>query len=65
METTEGAYMPVESTNIKIVWRSDPNFDNCFGYDNLFENIQEALDYSDTEFDWWNQVLGLGLNFNF
>jgi len=57
--------MPVESTNIEVVWWSDPNFDNYIVYDNSFENIQEALDYSDTEFDWWNQVLGLGLNFNF
>lgn len=53
VETTEGAYMPVESTIIEIVWWSDPNFDKYFVYDYAFENVFEALDYLETDFDWW------------
>jgi len=53
LETSEGSYMPVESTNIRVVWWSDPNFDDYFVYDRSFESIQEALEYSETEFDWW------------
>ncbi len=46
--------MPVENTNIQVVWWPNPNFDNYFVYDRSFETIQEALEYSETEFDWWN-----------
>ena len=54
VECEEGEYMPVESTNIEIVWWSNPNFDNYFIYDYTFETILDALDYySETEFDWW------------
>lgn len=54
VETSEGAYMPVEATEYDIVWWSDPYFDNYFEYDYLFETIHDALDYSQSEFDWWN-----------
>jgi len=54
VETSEGAYMPVEATEFDVVWWSDAYFDNYFEYDHLFENIHEALDYSYNEFDWWN-----------
>ena len=53
VETSQGKYMPVESTNIEVVWWSDPNFDNYWIYDHKFETIQDALSYSQTEFDWW------------
>jgi len=53
VETSTDGYMPVESTTIEIVWWDDPNFDNYFDYDYAFETIQDALDYSETEFDWW------------
>jgi len=53
VETSEGKYMPVETTNIKVIWWSDPNFDNYWIYDDTFETIQDALAYSETEFDWW------------
>jgi hypothetical protein len=53
VETSEGAYMPVEPTTIEVVWWSSPYFDNYFRYDHEFETIQEALAYSETEFDWW------------
>jgi len=53
VETSDGKYMPVESTTIEIVWWPNPNFDNYFEYDHSFETIQDALVYSETEFDWW------------
>jgi hypothetical protein len=53
VETSKGAYMPVESTNMDVVWWSSPYFDDYFKYDHEFETIQEALAYSETEFDWW------------
>jgi hypothetical protein len=54
VETSEGQYMPVESTTIEIVWWEDPYFDNYFVYDYMFETIQEAVDLNESEFDWWN-----------
>jgi len=54
VETSEGAYMPVEATEYDVVWWSDLYFDNYFEYDYLFETIHDALDYSHDEFDWWN-----------
>jgi len=53
VETSEGKYMPVESTTIAIVWWSNPSFDNYFVYDHEFETIQEALAWNESEFDWW------------
>ena len=55
VETSEGKYMPVESTNIEIVWWKNPNFDKYFEYDHEFETIQDSLAYSETEFDWWKK----------
>lgn len=53
VETSEGKYMPVESTTIDVVWWEDANFDNYFEYDHEFETIQEALAHNESEFDWW------------
>jgi type II secretory pathway pseudopilin PulG len=53
VETTSGKYMPVESTTFRVVWWEDPNFNNYFKYDHEFETIQDALAWSETEFDWW------------
>ena len=53
VETSEDAYMPVESTTIEIVWWADPNFDNYFVYESSFETIIEALDYLESDYDWW------------
>jgi len=53
VETSEGKYTPVESTTAEIVWWEDTNFDNYWIYDDTFETIQDALAYSETEFDWW------------
>jgi hypothetical protein len=53
VETSEGKYMPVESTTIQIVWWSAPSYDNYWVYDYRFETIVEALTYSETAFDWW------------
>ena len=53
IECEQGKYMPVESTHIEIVWWDDPYFDNYFIYDSEFETIEDALAYSETEFDWW------------
>ena len=36
-----------------VVWWESPYFDNYFEYDRAFETIQDALNYSETEFDWW------------
>jgi len=54
VETSSNAYMPVESTTLSVVWWGDPNFDKYFEYDHQFETIQQALAYSQSEFDWWN-----------
>jgi len=53
VETSLDHYMPVESTNIEVVWWDDPHFDDYFTYDYEFETIQEAVAYSESEFDWW------------
>lgn len=53
VETSKGKYMPVEPTNIEVVWWDDPHFDNYWVYDYKFETILDALDNSETEFDWW------------
>ena len=54
VQTSTEGYMPVESTTYSIVYWSDIYFDDYFVYDYEFENIQEALDYSPNEFDWWS-----------
>jgi len=54
VETSAGKYMPVEATSYELVYWEHPNFDNYFDYDYEFETIQEALEYSPNEFDWWN-----------
>jgi len=53
VETSEGKYMPIEPTTIEIVWWDDPYYDDYWEYDRSFETIQDALAYSETEFDWW------------
>lgn len=53
VETSVGKYMPVESTNMAVVWWESPYFDNYFKYDHSIETIQDALKYNETEFDWW------------
>lgn len=53
VETSAGHYMPVEATAYSIVYWWDAYFDNYFLYDHEFETIGEALEYSPTEFDWW------------
>lgn len=53
VETSDGKYMPVESTTIRVVWWDDPNFDNYWEYDYRFETIQNALSYSESGYDWW------------
>jgi hypothetical protein len=54
VETSAGAYMPVEPTTYSIVYWWNIYFDNYFVYDYQFESIQEALAYSPNEYDWWN-----------
>lgn len=53
VETTEGKYMPVESTNLEVVWWSDTNFDNYWEYEDRFETVQDAIAYNESEYDWW------------
>jgi hypothetical protein len=54
VETRVGKYMPVESIDLSVVMLGNPNFDKYFEYDHQFETIQEALEHSESEFDWWN-----------
>jgi len=53
VETSEGKYMPVEATSVRVVLWSEPNFDNYWIYDDEFETIQDAIAYNENEFDWW------------
>ena len=53
VETSVGHYMPVEATAYSIVYWQNSNFNNYFVYDHRFETIQEALNYSHTDFAWW------------
>jgi len=53
VQATVDGYMPVEATTYSIVYWWDMYFDDYFVYDHQFEDIQEALDYSPNEFDWW------------
>ena len=54
VETTEGKYMPVEATIYSIIYWSSPYFDEYFEYEFKFETINEALQYSPSEFNWWD-----------
>lgn len=53
VETNAGGYMPVEAQSFRVVLWDDTYFDNYYVYDESFMNIQEAVDYNETEFDWW------------
>jgi hypothetical protein len=53
VETSQGQYMPVESTEIELVEEYDRYFDNYFTYDYAFETIQDAIMHNESEFDWW------------
>ena len=55
VETSPNSYMPVETTNIQVVWGDNPYFDNYFNYDHKFEKIQDALEYDPSGFDWWEK----------
>jgi len=54
VETSEDEYMPVEATQFDLIKWSNSYFDNYFEYDEIFETIQDALDWNHNEFDWWN-----------
>jgi hypothetical protein len=60
VQTSVEGYMPVEPTTYSIVYWWNTYFDNYFVYDYQFENIQEALDYSPNEFDWWRDYIPSG-----
>jgi hypothetical protein len=53
VQTSVEGYTPVEATTYSIVYWWNTYFDSYFVYDQQFQNIQEALDYSPNEFDWW------------
>ncbi len=53
VEASDGKYMPVESTSIRVVWWDDQNWDGYWEYDRRFETIQDALEYSEYGYDWW------------
>lgn len=53
VETSQGGYMPVESTTIRMIWGNEPYFDNYFKYDTYYQSIQEAAIAMPGEFDWW------------
>lgn len=53
VETSAGHYMPVEATTYDLVTWEDQSFHKYFIYDHIFETIQDALEYSYEEFDWW------------
>ena len=54
VQISASEYMPVEATVFSVVYTWDPYFYNYFVYDYGFETIQEALDHSPNEYDWWN-----------
>ena len=54
VETSPNRYTPVEATVPKVIYPDDPHYDNYFDYDHIFESIEDAVKYSQTEFDWWN-----------
>jgi hypothetical protein len=58
VEVYSGQYIPVEATTIEIVYPTSPFYDKYFRYDRVFDTINEALDYSPTQFDWWNVTEG-------
>jgi len=53
VETSDDHYMPVEATTYSIVYWWNPHFEEYFVYDYEFEMIHQALEYSPTEFNWW------------
>ena len=53
VEVSEGEYVPVEATTLNVVSKYYPLFDEYYDYDQLFEDIHEAMDYNEYEFDWW------------
>jgi hypothetical protein len=55
VETNVGKYTPVEATSRRVVYSNDTLFKKYFEYEKQFETIQEAIDHSPQEFDWWEQ----------
>ncbi len=53
VETSEEGYMPVETTSYDMITWYEPYFNNYFEYDEIFETIEEALEGSYPEFNWW------------
>lgn len=53
VETSPGKYMPVEATQISVVYWNHPDFNSYYKYTRRFETIQDALAYNYDEFDWW------------
>jgi len=53
VEAERGTYMPVEATQMAVVYWNSPYFNNYFKYERQFETIQQALSYNAADFDWW------------
>jgi hypothetical protein len=56
VEVNPGVATPVECTRPSVVWGTDGNYSNYFEYDYRFETIQQAMEHSPTEFDWWKNI---------
>ena len=53
VETSNGKYTPVEATGMYVVYSGSQYFNDYFEYDQQFETIQEAMEYSPTGYEWW------------
>ena len=54
VETVKGKYTPVEATQMSVIDKSSPYYDNYFKYEQYFETIQEAVAYNPKEYSWWD-----------
>ena len=39
--------------DLLVILPPNCNFDNYFVYETKFETILEAMDYLETDYDWW------------
>jgi len=56
VEVRPSVATPVECTKPSVVWGDNSHYSDYFKYDHEFEAIQQAMQHSPSEFDWWNNI---------
>ena len=54
VEIENEKYVPIEPTKFSIVYPGATYYAGYFKYDEIWEDITQACDWSSDDFDWWN-----------